>query len=93
MGLLQKRGLTSQDPTPKETNKVQGDMATTSSKTCGSSASNGPSMNSNIHGLVSHVIDSVHQAEVEIDKFEMTTLDTVTKGKKSSTEKAQWTEI
>ena len=46
-----------------------------------------------MHGLVSHVVDSLHQAEVEKGKAELTTLGTVTKGKKSSTEKAQWKEI
>ena len=90
----------SQDPTPKEMNKVQRNMATDSSKTCGSSASSGSksprlssSMNSNMRGLVSHVVDSLHQAEVEKGKAELTTLGTVTEGKKSSTEKAQWNGI
>ena len=46
-----------------------------------------------MRGLVSHVVNSLHQAEVEKGKAELTTLGTVTEGKKSSTEKAQWNEI
>ena len=54
-----------------------------------------------MHGLVGHVIDSLHQAEVERDEApietlrqpELTMLNTVTKSKKSSTKKAKWTEI
>ena len=76
------------------------DMATTSSKTIGLSVSNGSRspcllsyMNSNMHGLVSHVINSLHKAEVEKDKSELTTLGTITKSKKSLTKKAQRTEI
>ena len=98
----------SQGPIPKETNKVRCDMVATGPKTCGSSSSSGSGslclssgMSSNMHGLVSHVIDSLHKAEVEKDESqiktlcrpELPTLDTITKSKKSSTKKAQQTGI